>query len=166
MRPDDSIIMIRGVPPGYRWTPNQHPHVALVAGGAGITPIYQLTKGILGNPEDGTKITLVWGVNSDADIFLRDEFSALEERFPGRFRALYVVSHPEPGSRYPKGYVTKQVLDEAGLGASNSGNKDAKVFVCGPPAMEKALTGAKGFGKSNSGVLAELGYTPGQIHRF
>lgn len=166
MRPDDSIIMIRGVPPGYRWTPNQHPHVALVAGGAGITPIYQLTKGILGNPEDRTKITLVWGVNSDADIFLHDEFSALEERFPGRFRALYVVSHPEPGSRYPKGYVTKQVLDEAGLGASNAGNKDAKVFVCGPPAMEKALTGAKGFGKSNSGVLAELGYTPGQIHRF
>ncbi len=166
MKPGDSIIMIRGVPPGYKWIPNQHSHVALVAGGAGITPIYQLAKGILNNPEDKTRITLVWGVNTDADIFLREEFSALERRFPGRFRAVYAISHPEPGSPYPKGYVTKQVLDEAGLGAGAAENKDTKVFVCGPPAMEKALAGAKGFGGSKSGILAELGYTSAQVHKF
>ncbi|RYP92499.1 hypothetical protein DL770_001365 [Monosporascus sp. CRB-9-2] len=166
LKPNDSIIMIRGVPPGYRWTANQHPHVALIAGGAGITPMYQLTRGILNNPEDKTKITLVWGVNSDADIFLREEFSALEKKFPGRFRAVYVVSNPEPGSPHPKGYVDKQILDKTGLSGKDIGNNDTKIFVCGPPAMEKALTGAKGFGKPKSGILTELGYTPAQIHRF
>lgn len=168
LKPDDSLIMIRGVPPGYKWTRNQHAHVALVAGGAGITPMYQLTRGILADPEDRTRITLVWGVNTDADLFLREEFSALEKQFPGRFRAIYAVSRPEPGSPYPRGYVTAPLLDEAGLKAGEADNKDTKVFVCGPPTMEKALVDTKGFGKSatNGGVLAELGYTPAQIHRF
>lgn len=170
MQPGDSIVMIRGVPPGYRWTANQHAHVALVAGGAGITPVYQLARGILRNPEDRTRVTLVWGVNTDADIFLRDEFAALEAEFPDRFRAVYAVSHPVPGSPHPKGYVTRQLLEEVGLSAAgdkkNINDADTKVFVCGPPAMEQALTGTKGFGRSKSGILAELGYTPTQIHKF
>ena len=166
MKKGESIIMIRGVPPGYRWTPNQHKHVALVAGGAGITPMYQLARGILSNPEDRTRVTLVWGVNGDDDVFLRDEFAALEERFPGRFRAVYTVSRPQPESVFPRGYITRQLLDDIGLGARSAGNADTKVFVCGPPAMEEALTGAKGFGKPKGGVLAELGYTPAQIHKF
>ncbi|KAK3943292.1 hypothetical protein QBC46DRAFT_44574 [Diplogelasinospora grovesii] len=149
------------------WTPNKHAHVALIAGGAGITPMYQLTRGILSNPQDKTRITLVWGVNSDEDIFLGDEFAALEKQHPGRFKAVYVVSQPGAGSPHQKGYVTKQVLENAGLSAASEKNKDIKVLVCGPPPMEKALTGTKGWmGNATAGVLTELGYSPNQVHRF
>lgn len=143
------------------WTPNKHDHVALIAGGAGITPMYQLARGILHNPDDRTRVTLVWGVNTDEDIFLRDKFAAFEAKHPGRFKAVYVVATPEAGSKYQKGFVTAQVLERAGLKAGEAKNQDVKVLVCGPPAMEKALGGKKG-----TGVLAELGYRPDQIYSF
>ncbi|KAK3361167.1 ferredoxin reductase-like protein [Lasiosphaeria ovina] len=144
------------------WTPNKHPHVALIAGGAGITPMYQLTQGILNNPEDKTRITLVWGVNTDSEIFLAEQFGALQKKFPDRFKAIYVVATPESSSPHPKGFITKQILEDAGLSASSEKNKDIKVLVCGPPPMEKALKGAK----SKPGVLTELGYSPAQIYSF
>lgn len=153
------------LPKQFAWTSNKHEHVALIAGGAGITPMYQLLHGILDNPSDHTRITLVWGVNTDDDIFFRDEFTALEKKFPGRFKAEYVVSQPTGGSSYRKGYVNKTILEELGLRASETHNKDIKVLVCGPPAMEKALKGGKGpFG--GSGILSELGYAKSQIVGF
>lgn len=142
------------------WTPNKHPHVALIAGGAGITPMYQLARGILHNPADQTRVTLVWGVNTDEDIFLQKEFAELESKHPGRFRAVYVVATPDAGSKHQKGFVTRQVLEGAGLAAAEEKNRDAKVLVCGPPAMEKALKG------KGTGVLAQLGYRPDQVYSF
>jgi NAD(P)H-flavin reductase len=41
---------------GYR-----HDAVGLIAGGTGITPCYQLIKAIFKNPNDKTKVTLVYG---------------------------------------------------------------------------------------------------------
>lgn len=148
------------------WMPNKHAHVALIAGGAGITPMYQLVRGILSNPQDRTRVTLVWGVNADEDVFLADEFAALERKHPGQFKAVYVVSRPGPESKYARGYVTREVLEKAGVTGTGQG-EDVKVLVCGPPAMEKALTGSKGlFGSAKTGVLQEMGFRGDQIHRF
>ncbi|KAL2267403.1 hypothetical protein VTJ83DRAFT_4680 [Remersonia thermophila] len=158
LKPGDTVTF--APIPGYHWTPNQHSHVALIAGGAGITPMYQLVQGILRNEEDKTRITLVWGVNTDDDIFLQDEFSELERRYPGRFKAVYAVSSPREGSPHFTGRVTKEVLEAAGLAPNRPENKDVKVLVCGPPVMEKALKNRK------TGVLAQLGYRPDQIHSF
>lgn len=144
---------------GLAWTPNKHDHVALIAGGAGITPMYQLARGILRNPDDQTRITVVWGVNTDSDIFLKDELAALERNYPGRFKAVYAVATPDAGSPHQKGFVTKQVLEKAGLSPKEEKNRDVKVLVCGPPPMEKALKGTKG-------ILAELGYGKDQVYSF
>ncbi|KAF7302206.1 FAD-binding FR-type domain-containing protein [Mycena indigotica] len=156
LKPGDTLSFMRI--PSLGWKPNQYEHVALIAGGAGITPMYQLLHGILSNPDDKTRITLVWGVNTDEDLFLKEEFAALEKSHPQRFKTHYVVSNPEQGSRFKKGYVTKELLEQAGLKADNNGA--VKVLVCGPPPMEKALT-ARG-----SGILAQLGYSASQIHQY
>ncbi|KAK0377618.1 oxidoreductase NAD-binding domain-containing protein [Colletotrichum limetticola] len=145
---------------GHQWKPNSYSHITLIAGGAGITPIYQLAQGILRNPEDKTAITLVFGVNSDQDVLLKQEFEQFEKEFPGRFKAVYTVSHPVANSPYRKGYVTKQLLEEVGVAPKKE--EDTKVFVCGPPAMEAALVGKR----SAPGVLQELGYRKDQIHQF
>ncbi|KAK3353892.1 hypothetical protein B0T25DRAFT_456391 [Lasiosphaeria hispida] len=151
----------------FGWTPNKHPHVALIAGGAGITPMYQLAHGILSNPDDQARVTLVWGVNTDSDLFLADEFKAFEKKFPGRFKSVYVIATPDVGSPHTKGFVTKQVLENAGLSPTSEKNKDIKVLVCGPPPMEKALKGTKSlFGGAKPGILGQLGYAPDQIHGF
>ncbi|KAI0015198.1 hypothetical protein F4780DRAFT_108026 [Xylariomycetidae sp. FL0641] len=161
LQPGDSLRFVVPIP-GYKWdAAEKHPEVTLVAGGAGITPMYQLLRGIFRDRPDEdprTKVTLVYGVNTDADVLLKKEFDELERRHPGRFRAVYTVSNPGPDSPYRKGYVTKELLKEVG---ANPKTANSKVFVCGPPPMEAALGNGKG-----SGILAELGYTKGQVHRF
>ncbi|KAL7620592.1 hypothetical protein AAE478_009587 [Parahypoxylon ruwenzoriense] len=94
LKPGDTLRFIMPIR-GYKWQPNEHPEIMLVAGGAGITPAFQLIQGILRNPDDHTKIRLVFGVNTDADILLKKEFDEYEAKFPGRFKAVYAVSHPE-----------------------------------------------------------------------
>lgn len=153
--------------PELKWTPNQHEHVAMIAGGAGISPMYQLARGILKNPADKTRITLVWGVNTDEDLFLANEFNAMQAKYPGRVKVVYVVAQPSASSPHPNGFVTKQILEAAGVSPANEKNKDTKVLVCGPPPMEKALKGTKSlFGGVQGGVLAELGYKPDQVFSF
>lgn len=159
LQPGDHLRFVTPIP-GYRWTPNKYPDITLIAGGAGITPMYQLIQGILGNPEDKTRITLVFGVNTDADVLLESEFKEFESRFPHRFKAIYTVSNPIAGSSHAKGYVTKELLSKVITATPGTGN--TKVFVCGPPAMENALVG----NRTKQGILGELGYTKDQIHRF
>jgi cytochrome-b5 reductase len=153
LTPGETLFFLTAIP-GYKWTPNAHAHVTMIAGGAGITPIFQLTRGILQNPEDKTAITLIFGINSDADALFKKEFDEFETKYPGRFKAVYTVSNPVEGSKLRKGYVTKTLLEEV-LGEE----KSEKVFVCGPPKMEEALTGKKG-------ILQELGFAKGQVHKF
>ncbi|KYK58485.1 nadh-cytochrome b5 [Drechmeria coniospora] len=160
LEPGESLFFLASLK-GFQWTANAFRHVTLVAGGAGITPIFQLAQGILRNPADKTAITLVMGVNSDQDILLKKEFEDLERRFPGRFHAVYTVSHPVPGSPYKKGYVTKELLQEVAVPRTAQGEA-TKVFVCGPPAMEKSLVGDR----ATKGVLQELGYRKDQIYKF
>ncbi|KAJ8128551.1 hypothetical protein O1611_g5083 [Lasiodiplodia mahajangana] len=159
LQPGDYLRFVTPIP-GYKWIPNKHPDITLIAGGAGITPIYQLIQGVLHNPEDKTRITLVFGVNTDADVLLKSEFEDFERRFPNRFKAVYTVSNPVPGSPYSKGYVTKELLSKVITATPEA--KNTKVFVCGPPAMENALVGSR----KQPGILGELGYTKDQIHRF
>jgi len=155
LKPGDSLTFLRI--PGYGWKPDEQSHVALVAGGQGITPCYQLARGILKNPNDKTRVTLVWGVNTDEDVVLRGEFSLLERQHPGRFKAVYTVANPKEGSRFTKGFVTKELLEANGVVPGESGV--GKVFVCGPPPMEKALVGG-------AGLLTQMGFSKSQVHKF
>ncbi|CAI4212005.1 unnamed protein product [Parascedosporium putredinis] len=160
LQPGDTLS-VAGPIPGYAWKPNEQPHVNLVAGGAGITPMYQLIQGILGNADETTKIKLIYGANTEAELVLRDELTALEKKFPDRFHAVYTVSDPATAesSDTHKGRITKELL-EAELA------RPGKVFVCGPPAMEQSLVGTKGLLWGKSGVLQELGYSKSEIYKF
>lgn len=162
LKPGDDLHFVAALK-GYPWKPNEYPHVALIAGGAGITPVYQLLQGIFQNPDDKTNVTLVAGVNSDRDVLLKEKLDDIKQRFPGRLKVVYVVSDPVAGSPFRKGYVTKEVLEDV-LG--DTAKENTKVFVCGPPAMEASLTGTRGWFGGKPGILQELGYREGQIHKF
>lgn len=153
LNPGSTLYMI--ALKGFSWRANAAPSVTLIAGGAGITPIYQLTQGILQNPEDKTKITLIQGVNTDADLLLRKEFEDLQRQFRERFNWVVTVSNPVEGSPFRKGYVNRSLLEELG----SEKLSEEKVFICGPPLMEKALT-------ERRGVLDVLGYRKDQIVKF
>lgn len=45
MKPDQRLDF-KGPIPKYPWQPNKHDHIALIAGGTGITPMYQLIRAV------------------------------------------------------------------------------------------------------------------------
>ncbi|KAJ5745383.1 hypothetical protein N7520_010565 [Penicillium odoratum] len=158
LKPGDTLTFAATLK-GFNWVPNQFSQVHLIAGGAGITPIYQLLQGILNNPEDKTNVNLVFGVNTERDLLLKKELEQYKERFPGRFNYSFAVSSltdEKPSIR--KGYVNEELLRDV-VGKSD---KDTMVFVCGPPAMEDSLVGSR----STPGVLGRLGFTSSQIYKF
>ena len=166
LQPGQSLSFLTSLP-GYPWTPNKHSHIYLLAGGAGITPIYQMIQGILQNPEDKTRMTLVFGANTESDLVLREELDRFKARFPGRFDVVYTVSSPvEDGkeSKYRQGRITEELLRQ--VMKMPKEEEDVKVFVCGPPMMEKALVGRGGWFGGEMGILGRLGYTKEQIYRF
>lgn len=164
LKPGQTHSFKTGPLEGYAWTLNKHSHVALVTGGAGITPMYQLTKSVLNNPEDKTKITLVFGVNTEEDLLFKDEFETLERKYGDRFRCVYSVSNPAKDSGYPKGYITKALLEKTIPSAKTEG---LKILLCGPPAMETAIAGGRGLFPWSQGpvggVLKEMGYSQEQV---
>ncbi|PYI16447.1 ferredoxin reductase-like protein [Aspergillus japonicus CBS 114.51] len=159
LQPGDSLTVLTARR-GYQHSkPNQFSHVYLLAGGAGITPCYQLIRTILQDPAETTKLTLLFGGNTEADLVLREELEAFVRRFPERLRVVYTVSRGREG----KGEVREGRIDEALLRENLLNNEGrVKVFVSGPPGMEKALIGGKG----EEGVLQKLGFGREQIHQF
>lgn len=157
---------IKGPLPKYPWSPNKHEHIALIAGGTGITPMYQLCRAIFKNPEDKTKVTLVFGNVSEEDILLKQQFAELENTYPNRFRAFYVLDNPPKEWTGNKGFITKELLKTV---LPEPKSENVKVFVCGPPGLYKAISGNKVSPSDQgelSGILKELGYSKDQVYKF
>ncbi|KAL9129966.1 MAG: hypothetical protein Q9217_001724 [Psora testacea] len=156
----------KGPIPKYPWAPNKHKHIALIAGGTGITPMYQLARAIFSNPEDKTKVTLVFGNVTEEDILLKQEWEHLENTYPNRFRAFYLLDKPPNGWQQGTGHVNKELLKTVLPEPKEEG---FKAFVCGPPGFYKAVSGAKKSPQEQgelTGLLRELGYKEEQVYKF
>ncbi|KAK3699131.1 NADH-cytochrome b5 reductase [Vermiconidia calcicola] len=165
MQPGDQLQM-KGPIPKYPWSANKHDHIALIAGGTGITPMWQLIRAIYKNPEDKTRVTLVYGSVSQDDVILKKEIDQLEKEHPDRFRAFHVLDNPPEGWKQGKGFITKDLLKEIIPGPKE---ENVKVFVCGPPGLYKAVSGAKKSPAEQgelTGHLKELGYDDSQVYKF
>ncbi|KAI9890618.1 MAG: NADH-cytochrome b5 reductase [Vezdaea aestivalis] len=166
LKPGDKLAF-KGPLPKYPWTTNKHPQVALIAGGTGITPMYQLIRTIFSDERDTTSVTVVFGNVSEPDILLKKELEQLENTFPRRMRVFYALNNPPKSWTGGKaGHVDKELLQTVLPGPDTEG---VKVFVCGPPGMYKAISGAKKSPKDQGeigGILKELGYTETQVYKF
>lgn len=128
--------------------------------------MYQLTRAIFKNPEDKTKVTLVFGNVKEEDILLKHEFEELENNYPQRFRAFYLLDQPPESWMQGTGYITKEVLKTV---LPEPKSKNIKLFVCGPPGLYKAVSGTKTSPSDQgelSGYLKDLGYSKDQVYKF
>ncbi|GAT27413.1 NADH-cytochrome b5 reductase [Aspergillus luchuensis] len=135
----------------YPWETNKHNHICLIAGGTGITPMYQLAREIFKNPEDQTKVTLVFGNVKEEDILLKKEFEELENTYPRRFRAFYVLDNPPKEWTGGKGYINKELLKTV-----LPEPKEENIKIFNSPTDQGEL----------SGILKELGYSKEQVFKF
>lgn len=162
----DQRLSFKGPIVKYPWEANKHNHICLIAGGTGITPMYQLAREIFKNPEDKTKVTLVFGNDGEGDILLKKELQDLENTYPQRFRAFYVLSNPPAEWTGGKGFISKELLKTV---LPEPKEENIKLFVCGPPPMYKAISGGKVSPKDQgelSGILKDLGYNKDQVFKF
>lgn len=56
----------------------------MLAGGTGITPMYQTARAILKDPEDSTRLSLIYGNLSEKDILIKDLLDELMQSHPDR----------------------------------------------------------------------------------
>ncbi|PHH69011.1 hypothetical protein CDD80_7082 [Ophiocordyceps camponoti-rufipedis] len=163
LSPGDTLLFPIGIP-GYKWKANSHAQIVLIAGGQGITPIFTLARGVLENPDDQTRIHLIYGVRDESEILFRERFTLWQRSFPDRFQISYVLSNPGPASPHQATRIDAGVL--ASLLAESAGQQSTRIFVSGPPAMEKSLLGGNWWTGGGGGALAQLGYESSQVYKF
>ncbi|KAJ3039817.1 NADH-cytochrome b5 reductase [Rhizophlyctis rosea] len=163
LKPGDKLD-IKGPIPKWPYKANEFKHVGLIAGGTGITPNLQVIQRILSNPEDKTKVTLVFANIAEEDILLRSYFDGLKKQNPDRIEVYYVLEKPPKGWTEGVGYVSEQIIKEK-LPKPGEG----KVFICGPNQMLAAISGTKTPDYKQGevgGILKKLGYTENDVYKF
>uniref|UniRef100_A0A0V0IUW7 nitrate reductase (NADH) n=1 Tax=Solanum chacoense TaxID=4108 RepID=A0A0V0IUW7_SOLCH len=106
--------------------------LAMIAGGTGITPVYQVMQSILKDPEDDTEMYVVYANRTEDDILLKEELDAWAEQIPDRVKVWYVVQESiTEGWKYSTGFVTEAILREHIPQPSHT----TLALACGPPPM-------------------------------
>ncbi|KAH9542745.1 hypothetical protein CY35_13G024000 [Sphagnum magellanicum] len=101
----------RGPKGCFRYKPNQVWAVGMLAGGTGITPMYQVARAILENPEDKTKIYMIYANVTYDDILLKEDLDRFARDYPGQFKVYYVLNQPPTEWGSGVGYVSKGMIE-------------------------------------------------------
>ncbi|KAL3819594.1 hypothetical protein ACJIZ3_005499 [Penstemon smallii] len=134
MREGD-YMAVKGPKGRFKYQPGQVRAFGMLAGGSGITPMFQVTRAILENPSDTTKVHLIYANVTYDDILLKDELDSLAKNYPQRFKIYYVLNQPPEVWNGGVGFVSKEMI-QAHCPAPAS---DIKILRCGPPPMNKAM---------------------------
>jgi len=157
-------VEMRGPILSFPYERNMAPEIGMICGGTGITPMYQLIKKILRDPDDESRISLLYASKSEDDILLRRELDILADGSPDRFKVYYMLDKPPKDWDQGRGIISKTVLKDKLPGCD-----DSIVLVCGPDAMVKHVAGPK-LAENNQGplkgLLKDLKYTAQNVFKF
>ena len=124
-------IDIRGPKGSMQYSSTYSKHIGMIAGGTGITPMYQLIRAICADDSDNTQISLIYANNTEEDILLKDDLDGFALQCPHKFKVHYVLSKPSKDWTGDSGFVTADMIKKYLAPASN----ESKVLLCGPPPM-------------------------------
>ncbi|KAI3771620.1 hypothetical protein L6452_02786 [Arctium lappa] len=163
LKPGDTVE-VKGPIEKVRYTPNMKKHIGMIAGGSGITPMLQVIKTILKNPDDNTKVSLIYANVSPDDILLKKRLDMLAASHPN-LKVFYTVDNPSKYWVGGTGYISKDMA----LKGLQAPSEDTLVLVCGPPGMMQHISGDKAEDRSQgklTGILKELEYTEDMVYKF
>jgi cytochrome-b5 reductase len=130
--------------------------VVMIAGGTGITPMYQLMNHILKTRKglDKLKLTLIFGNQTPEDILLHEELLKLRDEHSEQLKIVFTVDRIDEGQVWDgrQGYVSKDML----LETIPSPSEHLLILLCGPPLMVKSL----------QSILNDSGYSKSNVYAF
>lgn len=122
-------IRVKGPKGQFTYKPNTWRVLGMIAGGTGITPMLQVIRAALKNPNDNTALNLIYANVNFEDILLKKELDELAAAHPNRFKVYYVLNNPPEGWKGGVGFVSKDQV-ENWMPGSNPHN-DIKIMMCG-----------------------------------
>ncbi|KAF8403472.1 hypothetical protein HHK36_011576 [Tetracentron sinense] len=151
MREGD-YMAVKGPKGRFKYQPGQVRAFGMLAGGSGITPMFQVARAILENPKDNTKVHLIYANVTFEDILLKEELDGLAHNYPDCFKVFYVLNQPPEVWNGGVGFVSKEMIQTHCPAPA----PDIQVLRCGPPPMNKAM----------AAHLDGLGYTSQMQFQF
>jgi len=130
----ESSIELKG-PKGnfiYVHEPEKAPRYCMVAGGTGITPIFQVIRNIMKNPVDKTQVDLIFANYAPEDILFKKELDYYAKIHADHFRVFYVLERPPIIWNGGTGFVTQEMVQQRM-------KEDSFLLYCGPPGLVKAM---------------------------
>lgn len=146
-------VLFRGPKGAMRYTRGLAKKIGMVAGGTGITPMFQVIRGICEDDRDLTQVSLIYANRTEQDILLRKELDTFARRYPKQFKVYYLLDQPPADWAYGKGYCTQELIGEK----LPSATADTKMMLCGPPGMVNAAKNAMvNLGFEKPGAMSKM----------
>eukprot|EP01054_Gregarina_sp_Poly1_P010692 Gregarina_sp_Poly_1__10691@NODE_80_length_15637_cov_125_963134_g68_i0_p9_GENE_NODE_80_length_15637_cov_125_963134_g68_i0NODE_80_length_15637_cov_125_963134_g68_i0_p9_ORF_typecomplete_len250_score28_90NAD_binding_1/PF00175_21/6_7e28FAD_binding_6/PF00970_24/3_9e16FAD_binding_6/PF00970_24/1_1e04NAD_binding_6/PF08030_12/3_8e05RsgA_N/PF16745_5/0_039_NODE_80_length_15637_cov_125_963134_g68_i014012150 len=158
-------VKIQGPLPKIAYAANKWKKIGMIAGGTGITPMWQVILQATQEPSDRTEITLLYGSKAEEDIILRSEIEKLAEAH-SNFKYHFVLSNPNKAWDGLTGRIGLDLISEYLPGPKEG---DSIIFICGPDPMDNALAGPKGPNYTQGplgGVLKTAGYNEDNVFKY
>jgi cytochrome-b5 reductase len=105
--------------------------VGMVAGGTGITPMFQLIQEVLNDPNDKTRLYLLFANQSEDDVLIRDLLEDLHDKHSDQFKLWFTLDRAAANWKYSEGFVNADMIREHLPPAG----EDTLILSCGPPPM-------------------------------
>ncbi|MET0425509.1 MAG: 2Fe-2S iron-sulfur cluster-binding protein, partial [Actinoplanes sp.] len=106
--------------------------LVLLAAGSGITPMMSIIRSTLAGPA-GTRITLLYGNRTEADIIFAAALADLARAHPDRLTVHHVLSRPAPNWPGRAGRLDRETVRS--LLIELAPGDDAHFYSCGPAGM-------------------------------
>ncbi|CAN1780566.1 NADH--cytochrome b5 reductase 1 [Linum perenne] len=150
---EGDYLAVKGPTGRFGYKPGQVRAFGMIAGGSGITPMFQVTRAILENPKDKTNLSLIYANTTFQDILLKFGAFLLHPDITDPSELFTVgLQPPTEGWNGGRGRVTKDMIQSYCPPPAS----DIQVLRCGPPGMNKAM----------AAHLNELGYTANMQFEF
>ncbi|KAK7801495.1 hypothetical protein U0070_010539 [Myodes glareolus] len=105
--------------------------VGMIAGGTGITPMLQVIRAVMKDPNDHTVCYLLFANQSEKDILLRPELEELRNEHSTRFKLWYTVDKAPDDWNYSQGFVNEEMIRDH----LPPPGEETLILMCGPPPM-------------------------------
>ncbi len=115
-------------------------YMGLIAGGSGITPIYQIIKYAIKNKDYSVKFFILYANQTPNDIILYNELLELSKNYKDIINIWFTIDKnpDEIDWNYSTGFIDELMLKTHMPPYINKDNtKDITIVMCGPPPMIK-----------------------------